>query len=208
VHDSVTTDGAPGSTCRIDVSALDSPAAVRVYERETDFRISAIPFGGYVKYGRASRRKRTPTIPGRSWSKPRWQRCDSLRRPAMTFFWRGVADPGWFMVRFPKAPSSRSGDGRLRHCGFARSQAAFGRRPDYRHRQRTEPNLGRHRHAELSGANRPLGVENPAGAREFPATVTRCWIRTPASARPAGRRSRAATGGHLAGCRLRRRACR
>jgi regulator of sigma E protease len=74
---------------------------------ETDFRISAVPFGGYVRM--AGEQPTDEYDPRGFVSKPRWQRLIVVfAGPAMNIVLAVALMTGLFMVRFPKLASSMS----------------------------------------------------------------------------------------------------
>src|SRR5580693_6377446 len=76
---------------------------------ETDFRFSAILFGGYVKMAGEQPGDENAADPRSFLSKPRWQRLIiSFAGPAMNIILAVAILTGLFMIRFPKIPSSPS----------------------------------------------------------------------------------------------------
>jgi regulator of sigma E protease len=76
---------------------------------ETDFRIAAIFFGGYVKMAGEQPGDENANDPRGFLSKPRWQRLIiAFAGPAMNIVLAVGILTGLFMVRFPKIPSSPS----------------------------------------------------------------------------------------------------
>lgn len=76
---------------------------------ETDFRFSAILFGGYVKMLGEHANGEAPTDPRSLLAKPRWQRMTiAFAGPAINLVLAVVVLTGLFMVRFPKMPMPRS----------------------------------------------------------------------------------------------------
>jgi regulator of sigma E protease len=76
---------------------------------ETDFRVAAIFFGGYVKMAGQEPSDENANDPRGFLSKPRWQRLIiSFAGPAMNIVLAVAILTGLFMVRFPKVPSSPS----------------------------------------------------------------------------------------------------
>lgn len=73
---------------------------------ETDFRVAAIFFGGYVKMAGQEPGDEGASDPRGLLSKPRWQRLlITLAGPAMNIVLAVAIITGLFMVRFPKIPS-------------------------------------------------------------------------------------------------------
>jgi regulator of sigma E protease len=76
---------------------------------ETDFRIAAIFFGGYVKMAGEQPGDENSNDPRGFLAKPRWQRLIiAFAGPAMNIVLAVGILTGLFMVRFPKLPSSPS----------------------------------------------------------------------------------------------------
>jgi regulator of sigma E protease len=76
---------------------------------ETDFRVAAIPFGGYVKMAGEQPGDENANDPRGFLAKPRWQRLIiAFAGPAMNIILAVGILAGLFMVRFPKIPSSPS----------------------------------------------------------------------------------------------------
>lgn len=70
---------------------------------ETDFRISAIPFGGYVKMAGEQPGDESVSDPRAFLSKPRWQRLTiAFAGPLMNVVLAVALLTGLFMVKFPK----------------------------------------------------------------------------------------------------------
>lgn len=76
---------------------------------ETDFRFSAILFGGYVKMAGEQGSEDTAADPRGFLAKPRWQRLIVvLAGPVMNMVLAVVLLTGLFMVRYPKLPTVHS----------------------------------------------------------------------------------------------------
>jgi regulator of sigma E protease len=76
---------------------------------ETDFRFSAVLFGGYVKMVGEQPGDENASDPRSFLSKPRWQRLIiAFAGPAMNIVLAVVILAGLFMVRFPKIPTTPS----------------------------------------------------------------------------------------------------
>jgi len=76
---------------------------------ETDFRVAAIFFGGYVKMAGQEASEESANDPRGFLSKPRWQRLIiSFAGPAMNIVLAVAIITGLYMVRFPKIPSTPS----------------------------------------------------------------------------------------------------
>ena len=76
---------------------------------ETDFRIAAVFFGGYVKMAGEQPTDENANDPRGFLAKPRWQRLIiAFAGPAMNIVLAVVILTGLFMVRYPKIPSTPS----------------------------------------------------------------------------------------------------
>lgn len=76
---------------------------------ETDFRFSAVLFGGYVKMVGEQPGDENASDPRSFLSKPRWQRLIiAFAGPAMNIILAVAILTGLFMVRFPKIPTTPS----------------------------------------------------------------------------------------------------
>src|SRR5450631_355220 len=76
---------------------------------ETDFRVAAIFFGGYVKMAGEQPGDENANDPRGFLSKPRWQRLIiAFAGPAMNIVLAVGILTGLFMVRYPKLPSTPS----------------------------------------------------------------------------------------------------
>src|ERR1043166_2322877 len=73
---------------------------------ETDFRFSAILFGGYVKMAGEQPGDEHANDPRGFLSKPRWQRMViAFAGPFMNIFLAVAVLTGLFMIKFPKLPN-------------------------------------------------------------------------------------------------------
>jgi regulator of sigma E protease len=76
---------------------------------ETDFRVAAILFGGYVKMAGEQPGEESAADPRSILQKPRWQRLIvTFAGPAMNILLAIVVLTGLFMVHFPKIPTTHS----------------------------------------------------------------------------------------------------
>lgn len=76
---------------------------------DTDFRVAAILFGGYVKMAGEQPTDETASDPRGFLSKPRWQRLIiAFAGPAMNIILAVAILGGLFMVRYPKIPTTHS----------------------------------------------------------------------------------------------------
>ncbi|MGO9094820.1 MAG: RIP metalloprotease RseP [Bryobacteraceae bacterium] len=161
---------------RIDVFSFGFGPRLGGFKRgETDFRISAIPFGGYVKMTGEQPGEENADDPRAFLSKPRWQRLAiAFAGPAMNILLAVGLLTGLFMVKFPKAPSSEV-QGMVGYVTPDSPAAKAGIREGDRIvaiEDLQNPTWEDIATKELSGADRPLGVRIRRGGQEFPATVT------------------------------------
>ncbi|HVX65762.1 MAG TPA: RIP metalloprotease RseP [Bryobacteraceae bacterium] len=93
---------------RIDVFSFGFGPRLFGFRRgETDFRFSAILFGGYVKMAGEQPSDENISDPRAFLAKPRWQRLIiAFAGPAMNIVLAVALVTGMFMVRYPKAPDS------------------------------------------------------------------------------------------------------
>jgi regulator of sigma E protease len=93
---------------RIDVFSFGFGPRLFGFRRgETDFRFSAILFGGYVKMAGEQPGDENVSDPRAFLAKPRWQRLIiAFAGPAMNIVLAVALVTGMFMVRYPKTPGS------------------------------------------------------------------------------------------------------
>ncbi len=93
---------------RIDVFSFGfGPRLFGVRRGETDFRVSAVLFGGYVKMAGEQPTDENLDDPRAFLAKPRWQRLIiAFAGPAMNVMLAVALLTGMYMVRFPKTPAS------------------------------------------------------------------------------------------------------
>jgi len=142
---------------------------------ETDFRISLILFGGYVKMAGEQPGEESAHDPRGFLAKPRWQRLIiALAGPSMNVVLAVALLTGLFMVHYQKPPDSiqRAVIGHV----FPNSAAAqAGVREGDRIAQLEEirdPSWEDVILKEVASANRPLKVKLERGSRQFWVTVT------------------------------------
>jgi regulator of sigma E protease len=161
---------------RIEVFSFGFGPRLFGYKRgETDFRFSAILFGGYVKMAGEQPTDENVDDPRAFLAKPRWQRLlIAFAGPAMNVVLAVVLVTGLFMVRFPKPPSSIQ-EGVV---GFVVPDSPAAK-AGIREGDRIVTVDGLHNPTwedidikALESANRPLEVRIDRGGREFNATVT------------------------------------
>jgi len=76
---------------------------------ETDFRVAAVLFGGYVKMAGEQPGEQNSNDPRGFLAKPRWQRMIiAFAGPVMNIVLAVVVLAGMYMVRYPKAPAQHS----------------------------------------------------------------------------------------------------
>lgn len=74
---------------------------------DTDFRVSAIPFGGYVKMSGEQPGDEASSDPGAFLTKPRWQRLIiAFAGPFMNILLAVAVLTGLYMYKFPKPPDN------------------------------------------------------------------------------------------------------
>jgi regulator of sigma E protease len=141
---------------------------------ETDFRFSAILFGGYVKMAGEQPTDENVDDPRAFLSKPRWQRLIiAFAGPAMNMILAVALLTGMYMVRFPKAPPSAQ-EGMVGSVAAKSSAALAGIRDGDRivtidDQQR--PSWEDITIKEVSNANHALAVRIERGGHEFWTTV-------------------------------------
>ena len=93
---------------RIDVFSFGFGPRLFGFRRgETDFRVSAVLFGGYVKMAGEQPGEETVDDPRGFLAKPRWQRLIiAFAGPAMNIVLAVALLTGMYMVRYPKMPPS------------------------------------------------------------------------------------------------------
>ncbi len=103
---------------------------------DTDYRISAIPLGGYVKMSGENPMDERTGDPAEFLSHPRWHRfIIAIAGPSMNILLAIGLLTGVYMVHYEYPSVSRSTRcNRLDRAGFPRGQAwASSRRPDHSH---------------------------------------------------------------------------
>ncbi|HEX8984494.1 MAG TPA: RIP metalloprotease RseP [Bryobacteraceae bacterium] len=142
---------------------------------ETDFRVSLILFGGYVKMAGEQPTDESVDDPRAFLAKPRWQRLIiAFAGPAMNLVLAVCLVTGMFMVRFPKPPDSTQ-EGLI---GFVRSgspAAQTGVREGDRIvtiDNTQNPTWEDIALKEIASANRPLTARIERGGQQFNVTVT------------------------------------
>ncbi|MGC9973368.1 MAG: RIP metalloprotease RseP [Bryobacteraceae bacterium] len=142
---------------------------------ETDFRVSAIPFGGYVKMAGEQPGEENADAPRAILAKPRWQRLViAFSGPAMNIVLAVGLLTGLYMVKFPKVPASGL-EGVIGYLAPGSAAAKAGLREG--DRILTIDNLKNPSWEdiyikEVSNANRPLDVRISRGGKESWFTVT------------------------------------
>jgi regulator of sigma E protease len=142
---------------------------------ETDFRVSAIPFGGYVKMAGEQPGEEDADNPRAFLAKPRWQRLAiAFAGPVMNVVLAIGLLTGLYMVKFPKTPASAL-EGVVGYVAPDSSAAKAGVR-DGDHivtiNGVKNPSWEDIYIQEVSNANRPLQVRISRGGKEFWLTVT------------------------------------
>src|SRR5215813_7699064 len=81
------------------------PRLAGVRRGPTDYRISALPLGGYVRMAGDNPAEERSGAPDEFLSKPRWQRClIALAGPTMNFLTAVVITAALFMHGYQQAP--------------------------------------------------------------------------------------------------------
>lgn len=140
---------------------------------ETDFRVSAIPFGGYVKMAGEQPGDENINDPRAFIAKPRWQRLIiAAAGPGMNVVLAVALLTGLFMFRYQRPPDPRAFVGHV----FANSAAAkAGIKEGDRIIQledKRDPTWEDITIKEMSGAGQPLQVKVERGNKTFWTTVT------------------------------------
>jgi regulator of sigma E protease len=161
---------------RIDVFSFGFGPRLFGFKRgETDFRFSAILFGGYVKMAGEQPADENVDDPRAFLAKPRWQRLIiAFAGPAMNIVLAVVLVTGMYMVQFPKLPPAAQ-EGIVGYVIPNSPAAKAGIREGDRivtigDLQR--PSWEDITIKEISNANRPIPVRIERGSREFWTTVT------------------------------------
>lgn len=141
---------------------------------ETDFRISAIPFGGYVKMAGEQPGDKNADDPQAFLAKPRWQRLAiALAGPLMNVVLAVALLTGLFMYKFPK-PVTADVVTTIGHVLADSPAAKAGVLEGDRIVQigtRADPTWEDVTITELSNANRPLAVVLERDGKRIPVTV-------------------------------------
>jgi len=141
---------------------------------ETDFRFSAILFGGYVKMAGEQPTDENVDDPRAFLAKPRWQRLIiAFAGPAMNMVLAVALLTGMYMVRFPKTPPSAQ-EGIVGFVTPSTPAAKAGIHEgdrivtldDQQHPSWEDITI-----KEVSNANHPLAVRIDRGGHEFWTTV-------------------------------------
>jgi len=142
--------------------------------RETDFRVSAIPFGGYVKMAGEQPGEQAADDPRAFLSKPRWQRMlIAFAGPAMNVVLAVALLTGLFLFKYPK-PVASDFTAVIGHVTPNSAAAKAGLREGdriVRIDDIVNPNWDDVTIREISSANRPLQLEVEREGRRFNVTV-------------------------------------
>ena len=154
---------------RVDVFSIGFGKRLAGFRRgETDYRISALPLGGYVKMAGENPLESRSGAPEEFMSHPRWQRfVIAIAGPAMNIVLAVALLTGVFMVHYERPSVLRSAGGR--GLGVGRLTGRQGRhragRPHCAYRWRTESDLGR-RNPESDDQSQAAGrCRHPARKR-------------------------------------------
>jgi regulator of sigma E protease len=142
---------------------------------ETDFRVSAIPFGGYVRMAGEQPGEEASGDPRAFLSKPRWQRLlIAFAGPMMNVALAVALLAGLFLYKYPK-PMTADLVATIGHVMPDSPAAAAGLREGDRIVRldgRSNPTWEEVTIKELSSANRPILVEVNRNGRLLSVTVT------------------------------------
>jgi len=142
--------------------------------RETDFRVSAIPFGGYVRMAGEQPGDQAADDPRAFLSKPRWQRMlIAFAGPAMNVVLAVSLLTGMFLFKYPK-PVASDFTAVIGHVSPNSPAAKAGLREGdriVRIDDIVNPNWDDVTIREISSANRPLQLEIERAGRRFNVTV-------------------------------------
>lgn len=151
------------------------PRLAGVRRGETDFRLSLILFGGYVKMAGEQPGDESANDPRAFLSKPRWQRLIiAASGPSMNALLAVALLTGLFMVHYQKPPDSMR-QAVIGHVFSNSPAAAAGLREGDRITRLDDlqdPSWEDVILKEVASANRPLKVEVERGSRRFWVTVT------------------------------------
>jgi regulator of sigma E protease len=161
---------------RIDVFSFGFGPRLFGFRRgETDFRFSAILFGGYVKMAGEQPTDENVNDPRAFLSKSRWQRLViAFAGPAMNMVLAVALVTGLFMVRYPKAPDTVQ-EGLVGFVEPGTPAARAGVREGDRIvtiDNIQNPTWEDILFKEIGSANRPLGVRIDRHGHQFNITVT------------------------------------
>jgi regulator of sigma E protease len=161
---------------RIDVFSIGfGPRLFGIKRGETDFKVSAIIFGGYVKMAGDQPGDENIDDPRAFLAKPRWQRLIiALAGPAMNVVLAVAILTGVYMVRYPK-PLSPSEQGVIGYVAPGSAAANAGLRDGDRIVKIGDtgnPTWEQILVKEISSADRPLEVEVVRQGKHISTTVT------------------------------------
>lgn len=161
---------------RIDVFSFGFGPRLFGFRRgETDFRISAVLFGGYVKMAGEQPGEESTDDPRAFLAKPRWQRLViAAAGPAMNIVLAVSLLTGMYMVRFPKMPPSAQ-EGIVGYVAPDSPAAKAGIRDGdkiVRLDNLTNPSWEDIVLKEVASANRTLQVKIDRNGKEFWTSVT------------------------------------
>jgi regulator of sigma E protease len=160
---------------RVDVFSFGFGPRLFGFKRgETDFRFSAVLFGGYVKMAGEQPTDEDIDDPRAFLAKPRWQRLIiAFAGPAMNVVLAVVLVTGMYMVRFPKLPPSAQ-EGIVGFVVPGSPAAKAGIREGDRIvtiGNQQSPSWEDITIKEISNASHPVAVRIKRGDREFWTTV-------------------------------------
>lgn len=161
---------------RIDVFSIGfGPKLFGIKRGETEYKVSAIIFGGYVKMAGDQPGDENINDPRAFLGKPRWQRLIiAFAGPAMNVVLAVAIMTGVYMVRYPK-PLSPSQEGVIGYVTPDSAAAAAGIRDGdriIRIGDVDHPNWEQIIIREISNAGRPIGIEVLRQGKAIATTVT------------------------------------
>jgi regulator of sigma E protease len=150
------------------------PRLFGVKRGETDFRVSAIPFGGYVKMVGEQPDDQNTEDPRSFLSKPRWQRLSiAFAGPFMNVVLAVALLTGLFMYKYPQ-PMTEDLEATLGHVAVGSPAAKAGLIEGDRIVEidgKANPSWEDINVLEFYSANRPLNVVVERGSKRFATTV-------------------------------------
>ena len=142
---------------------------------ETDFRFSAIPFGGYVKMAGEQMSDDNLDDPRGFMAKPRWQRLIiAFAGPFMNIVLAVGILTGMYMVKYERVSDAdlQANIGHVMADSPAAKSGNSGWRPHHQDGWQNQPDLGRYCSQEETGAYQPMYLTIERNGQKFDTTVT------------------------------------